>query len=426
MAFIRKDAQHDQILLFCVMLCVAIGNTGLQSVLPAIGRTIGLPDALIAIAFSLSALLWAVVAPFWARRLDDRRAKPMILVGMAGFTLSMTICALALTAGVRGWITAGVAFILFVIGRGFYGGFGAAAPPAAQAMVVARTSRANRTAALSLLASAFGLGTIIGPALAPFFVLPFVGLAGPLYAFALLGIAMLVVVQLRLPQGMGTGPGAAASDPVIGYEPSDAPVIATGDPTGTARVAMFDPRIRPWIIAGLVSGHAQAIAGQTMAFLVIDRLADSPREAQPLIGMVLMAGAGAALLAQWGIIPRLRMQPPPMAIWGSVMAAAGAAGCAVAHDLHALAIAFAIASLGFGFLRPGFTAGASLAVREQEQGLVAGHVTAVNGLCFVLGPSIGIGLYQIGQPLPYLLCAGVMAGLAGYCHIVLGRLAREG
>ena len=131
MAFIRKDAQHDQILLFCVMLCVAIGNTGLQSVLPAIGRTIGLPDALIAIAFSLSALLWAVVAPFWARRLDDRRAKPMILVGMAGFTLSMTICALALTAGVRGWITAGVAFILFVIGRGFYGGFGAAAPPAA-------------------------------------------------------------------------------------------------------------------------------------------------------------------------------------------------------------------------------------------------------------------------------------------------------
>ncbi|MBJ7375217.1 MAG: MFS transporter, partial [Sphingobium sp.] len=100
------------------MLCVAIGNTGLQSVLPAIGRTIGLPDALIAIAFSLSALLWAVVAPFWARRLDDRRAKPMVLIGMAGFTLSMMICALALTAGIRGWISAAVAFILFVIGRG--------------------------------------------------------------------------------------------------------------------------------------------------------------------------------------------------------------------------------------------------------------------------------------------------------------------
>lgn len=426
MAFTRKDAHHDQILLFCVMLCVAIGNTGLQSVLPAIGRTIGLPDSLIAIAFSLSALLWAVVAPFWARRLDDRRAKPMILIGMAGFTLSMTICALALTAGVKGWISAGLAFFFFVIGRGFYGGFGAAAPPAAQAMVVAGTSRGNRTAALSLLASAFGLGTIIGPALAPFFVLPLVGLAGPLYAFALLGLAMFIVVQIRLPQGMGTARGRAASDPVIGYEPGDETMIVSGYAPGTVRVPMFDPRIRPWIIAGLVSGHAQAIAGQTMAFLVIDRLANSPREAQPLIGMVLMAGAGAALLAQWGIIPRLRMQPPPMVIWGSIMAAAGGAGCAVAHDLHALAIAFAIASLGFGFLRPGFTAGASLAVEEREQGVIAGHVNAVNGLCFVLGPSIGIGLYQIGQPLPYLLCASIMGALAVYCYVALVRSAPRG
>lgn len=425
MTFTRKDTRHDQILLFCVMLCVAIGNTGLQSVLPAIGRTIGLPDALIGIAFSLSALLWAVVAPFWARRLDDRRAKPMVLIGMAGFTLSMMICALALTAGVRGWISAAVAFIFFVIGRGFYGGFGAAAPPAAQAMVVAGTSRGNRTAALSLLASAFGLGTIIGPALAPFFVLPFVGLAGPLYAFALLGVAMLIVVQMRLPQGIGTERSAAASDPVIGYEPGDETMLVSDHMPVAVRVPMFDPRIRPWIVAGLVSGHAQAIAGQTMAFLVIDRLANSPGEAQPLIGMVLMAGAGAALLAQWGIIPRLRMQPPPMLIWGSIMAAVGAAGCALAHDLHALAIAFAIASLGFGFLRPGFTAGASLAVQEDEQGVVAGHVTAVNGLCFVLGPSIGIGLYQIGQPLPYLLCASVMAALAVYCYVIVGRAGRR-
>lgn len=422
---IAKHSQRDQILLFCVMLCMAIGNTGLQSVLPAIGRTIGLPDTLIAIAFSLSALLWAVVAPFWAKRLDDRRAKPMILLGMTGFTLSMMICALALTAGVRGWITAGAAFVLFVIGRGFYGGFGAAAPPAAQAMVVARTARTDRTAALSLLASAFGLGTIIGPALAPFFVMPFVGLAGPLYVFASLGLAMLLVIHLRLPHGIGTGigVGTASSDPAIGYAPGDTPIVATGRAAGAIRVAMFDVRIRPWIVAGLVSGHAQAITGQTMAFLIIDRLAQSPQQAQPLIGMVLMAGAGAALLAQWGIIPRLGLQPPRMTIWGSIMAAIGAVGCAIATDLHGLAIAFAVASLGFGFLRPGFTAGASLAVDEDEQGVVAGHVTSVNGLCFVLGPSIGILMYHLAQPLPYFACAAIMLALALYCRATIGRQA---
>lgn len=43
-----------------------------------------------------------------------------------------------------------------------------------------------------------------------------------------------------------------------------------------------------------------AIVNQTMAFLAVDRLAMAPTQAQPLIGLVLTAGAGAALLAQCG------------------------------------------------------------------------------------------------------------------------------
>jgi MFS family permease len=52
-----------------------------------------------------------------------------------------------------------------------YGTFGSAAPPAVQAIVAGRTSREERTQALTLLASAFGLGTILGPAIAPYLVL---------------------------------------------------------------------------------------------------------------------------------------------------------------------------------------------------------------------------------------------------------------
>ena len=37
-------------------------------------------------------------------------------------------------------------------------------------------TRSQRTQALSLIASSFGLGTVIGPALAPLMVLPFLGL----------------------------------------------------------------------------------------------------------------------------------------------------------------------------------------------------------------------------------------------------------
>ncbi len=388
------------------MLAIAIGNTGMQSVLPAIGRTLRIPDQIIATAFSFSALIWALAAPIWARLLERRGAKAMVLLGLCGFTVSLLTCALALTAGILDWIAAGLAFAGFIIGRAIYGTFGAAAPPAAQALVAAATSRAERTQALTLLASAFGLGTILGPALAPFFVLPVVGLAGPAYMFALMGIAMMLLVAAKLPGiAPGAGHGAPVADPEVGGLPGDASVIAGTARSGDAPVRFTDRRIWPWMIFGLVSGHAQAIAGQTMAFLIIDRLAIAPTAAQPLIGVVLMSGAGAALLAQWGVIPRLDPSPRQMVLWGAILAAIGCAAITIAHGLHELAVAYGLASLGFGFLRPGFTAGASLAVAEHEQAAAAGRVTANNGYAFVLGPSAGIAMYGVWHPLPYLIAA---------------------
>ncbi|MDO7842155.1 MFS transporter [Sphingomonas immobilis] len=405
----KAGASRDQLLLFGVMMAIAIGNTGLQSVLPGIGRSLKLPDPMIALAFSLSAVLWSVAAPAWAKRIDRLGAKQMVLIGLGGFVCSLLCCGLALAAGIVGMVSAGIAFAGFVAGRGLYGLFGAAAPPAAQALVVANTPRAQRTNALSLLASAFGLGTIVGPALAPFFILPWIGLAGPAFVFALVGVGMFATVALLLPAGRAGVhlSGVAVADPAIGAEPSD-PSLAEIDATGDGRVGLMDPRVLPWMIFGLVSGHAQAIAGQTMAFLIIDRTHLSPALAQPLIGLVLMGGAVAALLAQWGVIPRLNLAPRALVLWGTGLAAAGCAGVAAAGDLHAIGVAFAIASLGFGLLRPGFTAGASLAVGAEEQAAVAGQVTANNGFAFVFGPSAGILLYGLWSPLPYLVCAGAL------------------
>ena len=50
-----------------------------------------------------------------------------------------------------------------------------------------------------------------------------------------------------------------------------------------------------------------------------------------------------------------------------------------------MTLGFALASLGFGLFRPGFTSGASLAVEPHEQNAVAGMVTSVNGVAFIAG-----------------------------------------
>ena len=417
---------RDFALLFTVMLTIAAGNTALQSVLPALGRSLHVPDSAVAAAFSVSGLLWVLAAPFWAKRSDTHGRRAMILLGMGGFAVSLTVCGVFLAAGINGWIDGTTAFLCFIAGRLIYGAFGAAAPPAVQALVAGNTTRAERTKALTLLGSAFGLGTILGPAIAPYLILGSIGsfqigLAGPAFFAAVFGASVWIAVRWMLPKDVtpqaGTH-GAANAYPSIGGQSSGASIVAATEPHGEY-VGYTDPRVRNWMIAGLVMGHGQVMTAQAIGFLVIDRLHVAPALALQPTGIVLMMGAGAALLVQWGIIPNLGLRPRTMMLVGLLLAATGAALTGLATSLYGIATAYALASVGFGFTRPAFTAGASLAVGHNAQGSVAGKVTSVNGAAFVLGPSIGVGLYEAQHSLPYLTAGAAMVILFFYARAAL-------
>ena len=75
-------------LLFTVMLVTAAGNTAMQSVMPSIGTALQVEDFWISLAYTWSALLWMLCAPFWARRSDRRGRKAMMALGLMGFISS--------------------------------------------------------------------------------------------------------------------------------------------------------------------------------------------------------------------------------------------------------------------------------------------------------------------------------------------------
>lgn len=414
---------RDFTLLFLVMLVIGAGNTALQSVMPAIGRSLKIPDSVIALAFSVSALVWALAAPRWAKRSDHTGRRRMVLTGMLGFCVSVTLCGVFLTAGIHGLIGPIATIAAFIAARLVYGYFGAAAPPAAQAILASKTTRAQRTKALTMLASAFGLGTILGPALAPFFVLPGVGLAGPAYFFAVCGFGVFAAVLVMLPNDApgSHARGAATSYPSIGGTLTGASVTAATAEPSRGDLKMTDSRIWPWIVIGLIMGHAQAMAGQAMGFFVLDQLMVDPLQGQQAVGLVLMTGAGAALLVQWGLIPLLNMTPRLMVLVGLALAASGCVLISLSSSLYGMATAFGLASAGFGFVRPGYTAGSSLAVDHDLQAAVAGRITSINGASFILGPSIGVGLYEIWHPAPYLTSAVMCLALLGYSLVKLAR-----
>lgn len=388
-------------ILFGVSVVSAMGNSGMWSVLPAIGRQIGIPDVLVAAIFSLSAVLWAISSPFWARQSDLRGRKPLILLGLAGFCVSMTLCAVVVSAGLHHLAAPMVIFGLFLTARALFGLFGSASNPATQAYMAERTSREERTQTMATLAGAFGLGTVVGPLLAPLFVLPVVGLAGPMFAFAILAGIMLIVVQRGLPETFKPGN-------------SDAAPRRRGFPFKGEGVALWkDPRLKPFLIYGFLVASCQTAQSQTLGFLIIDKLKLPPMQAQSYITLAMAAGAVAGLLAQWGLIRMFSMRPRDLMRWGVAAAAVGNVIVALAPDYAAVAIGFAIANLGYGFARPGFTAGASLSVGARDQAGAAGAIAAINGLNVVFGP-LFVLLYRHISWGPFALNTVILAGLLVY------------
>ena len=116
------------VLLFAVMLVAASGNTAMQSLMPAIGRGLGIPDVWVAVAFSLSAVVWVVAAPHWARRADRRGRRALMRVGLYGFIASMLVCGGVLAAGLAGALAPAAGVVIFVFGRAIYGTWGSASP----------------------------------------------------------------------------------------------------------------------------------------------------------------------------------------------------------------------------------------------------------------------------------------------------------
>jgi MFS family permease len=375
-------------LLFAIMLVAAAGNTAMQSLMPSIGRELGIPDLWVAVAFSLSAVAWVFAAPHWAKLADSRGRRTLMRRGLYGFIVSNLICGSVLAAGLAGLMAPLTVFVAFTVGRAIYGVWGSASPPAVQAYIAARTENEQRTRALSALASSFGLGTIVGPALAPLFIFAPLGLSGPLIVFAAIGVLVLLALILKLPDDT---PRSNAQGPIVAY-----PSLGGGATMAAQREAgpreplrWRDPRVSGWLAVGAIGGHGQAAALGVIGFLLIDRLALPLGEAQQWIAIVLMVGALASLVSQWWLIPALRLSPGELVIWGSLLSAAGLGVTGLAGGIYGITLGFALASLGFGLFRPGFTSGASLASTLPSRTRWPGMVTSVNGVAYIFAPVIG-------------------------------------
>ena len=70
-----------------------------------------------------------------------------------------------------------------------------------------------------------------------------------------------------------------------------------------------------------------------------------------------------------------------------------------------------IMGASIGLLNPGLLSAASLNVRADEQGGVAGLIGSAMSAGFIFGPALGAGLYEYGQVIPLWVNAAILGAM---------------
>ncbi len=386
-------------LLFTALISVGMGQSLMFALLPPVARSMGLSEIQVGAIFAVSAVLWVVFSPYWGQRSDVWGRRPVILMGLLGYAVSMAAFGLVVQANLAGWLSLLPAYAAMILARSVFGFFGSATVPAAQAYVADRTSVEERASQIALQGAGFGLGVTIGPG-AVSLLLVF-GLLTPFYVVAALGVLSALWVGLRLPE---------QRSPEAGRGPLP------------RRMSPRDPRVLPLLLIGIALGICQSTTMQTVGFYAIDVLGMPVAESARWVGFALMGTAAAGLFVQLVVIRLLKPSP-----W-TLMGAGGAVGLAgftlmiVGNSYPALFLAMVLLGLSFGLVRPGTVAGASLAVEWNEQGAVAGLMNTTGAIGVMLAPFVGMSLYQFMPRAPYLLNL-VLSGVI--CGFVLLRWKRQ-
>ncbi|KUO94662.1 MFS transporter [Ferroacidibacillus organovorans] len=149
----------------------------------------------------------------------------------------------------------------------------------------------------------------------------------------------------------------------------------------------------------------------TSGFLIQREFHVSTTQAAQRIGLLFTLTGSVSVATQWIFARRLRFS----SIWLLRVGRPFFLLCAVFLLFHtrfaALLAAFVALGVGIGFVLPGATSAASLAVRADEQGAVAGRISAAQGLGTALGPLVGTILYEQNAAFPAIFVGVLFSGL---------------
>jgi predicted MFS family arabinose efflux permease len=375
--------------LWILILVVFIDLLGFGMVIPVMPRyaaELGAPTAWIGLLLTGYSAMQFVFAPIWGRFSDRLGRRPMLLASIAMTAVGFLGYALAPTFG---WLLA----------SRFFAGAATANLAIARAYVADVTTPETRAKGMGMIGASFGVGFILGPAIASW--LSHYSLAAPGYAAAGLSVLNGVAAFFILP------------------EPEERRTAAQRPRFAAVAQELGRPGIRRLLLTNLVAILAFSALEATFSLLAKDVFALD----QQRVGYVFAYIGVVAVVVQGGLIGPLtrRFGEQRLLVAGLVLQALTFLALPFVRSTGAMLAILAPMSVGTGLVNPSLSALLSRMARKDDQGGTLGIGESASALGRIVGPEAGTFSYDhISFGAPYV-GGGVLMAVAAAVAVTLGQ-----
>lgn len=354
-------------ILFLMMFLVMAGFGIIIPVLPFLAEKVGGNPTELGLLMAVYSLMQLFFAPMWGRISDRIGRKPVMLIGIAGLTLSFFLSGMANSL----WLL----FVARIVG----GILSSANMPTAMAYVADITTPEDRGKGMGIIGAAIGLGFIFGPAIGGIFSKT--SLTLPFYIAGVVALITLVLVAVLLKESLPKEKRAQHLD----HQESMWDAFK-----GPLKVMFILQLIITLSMAGLEATFAYFAAKKADIGTV------------QLGYMFMIMGLGSAIV-QGGLIgPMIKKMGEGAVIrLGIIVSAIGFVLILFSTNFWTSAVFLTIFGLGNGVIRPALSA---LLTKGSDtgHGSVTGLLSSFDSFGRIAGPPIGGWLFSMSINLPYI------------------------
>jgi DHA1 family multidrug resistance protein-like MFS transporter len=339
--------------------------------LGASGRDLGL-------LMAISPFMQLIFAPIWGNVSDRRGRKPVLLVGLLGYGLSMVFFGLA----TRLW--------MLFLARGAGAILSAATMPTTMAYISDSTSEQDRGGGMGALGAATGLGMMLGPALGGWLAVD--SLSTPFFITAGICMVTLLLILLFLPESL----------PATARQPSTTRIQPMEQVRDLWR-ALFGPLGALLAMAFLVSFGLTNFQG-IFGLYALERFGYGTTE----VGWILTTMGIVSAVTQ-GLLtgPLTKRWGEPAVIKATLLLSSLSFGLLLAaRSLPTVLITTGLFTVPNALLRPAVISLTSK--RAERQGMAMGLNNSFNSVGRVVGPIWAGVVFDVNLNLPYLSGAAIM------------------